>query len=169
MEQRHQVLRWLLAKSTALAPALLPKPPVCASNGAPLLPQLGNPPHHPLRRPQAHLCTGHGVPVDKYRVPKTDHHPPTRLAVTAADMRGRRDGGARAGDHQDQRMLEPPPSAPQSGQAEAGHRGGEGCVGRAGVGRGGRRPPPFPLPAAPAFALLQEQAHAQGHPPRVKS
>uniref|UniRef100_A0A0E0ENA3 NB-ARC domain-containing protein n=1 Tax=Oryza meridionalis TaxID=40149 RepID=A0A0E0ENA3_9ORYZ len=132
----------------------------------PLLPQLENPPHHPLRRPQAHLCTGHGVPADKYGVPKTDHHPPTRLAVTAADMRGRRDGGARAGDHQDQRMLEPTPSAPQSRQAEAGHRGGERCVGRAGVGRGGRRPPPFPLPAAPAFTL-QEQAHAQGHPPRI--
>ena len=79
-------------------------------------------------------------------------------------MRGRRDAGARAGDHQDQGMLEPAPAAglerARKEEADRGDR--EGRVGRAGVGRGGRQAPPFPVRGAGALALLQE-ARAQEH------
>ncbi|KAF8712660.1 hypothetical protein HU200_028419 [Digitaria exilis] len=77
-----------------------------------------------------------------------------------------------SGDHQDQGMLEHTPAAgtegPQGWQEEAGRGGGEGRVGRAGVGWRGRRTPPFPLRGARALALLQTGAPAQGHRPQVK-
>ena len=79
-------------------------------------------------------------------------------------MRGRRDAGARAGDHQDQGMLEPAPAAGLDVEIDRGDR--EGRVGRAGVGRGGRQAPPFPVRGAGALALLQE-AHAQNHRSQV--
>ena len=60
-------------------------------------------------------------------------------------MRGRRDAGARAGDHQDQGMLEPAPAAglegPQAKHEEADRGDRERRVGCAGVGRSGRWPP----------------------------
>ena len=80
-------------------------------------------------------------------------------------MRGRRDAGARAGDHQDQGMLEPAPAAglerARKEEADRGDR--EGRVGRAGVGRW---PPRFPVRGAGALALLQE-ARAQEHRAQV--
>jgi hypothetical protein len=70
-------------------------------------------------------------------------------------------------------MLEPRPAA-GLGVVVVGSRreekqagGGEGRVGRSGVGRGGRRPPPLPLPGALVLALLQGQSPSQGHRPQV--
>ena len=54
MEQRFP---WqpLIQKSAAPTPALLPQAPVRAPGVCLLLPQLGDPPHHPLRRPLRHV------------------------------------------------------------------------------------------------------------------
>ncbi|KAG2581112.1 hypothetical protein PVAP13_6KG014800 [Panicum virgatum] len=99
-----------------------------ASGAVCLLPQLGDPAHHPLRRPQARIRAREMGAPEQRRVPEAGHHPPARPAGAAADMRGRRDAGAEARDHQDQGMLEPAPAAglegPRARHVEAGRGGG---------------------------------------------
>ncbi|KAJ1266819.1 hypothetical protein BS78_07G007900 [Paspalum vaginatum] len=172
MEQRCPLLWPSFQEATAPAPAPLPKPPVRACDEQPpLLPLAGDPPHRPLRQPQARLRSGErGAPASKRLVPGADRHPSARRAGAAGDIRGGRDGGARAGDRKDQGVLEPAPAAGLGAghEEEADRGGGEGRVGRAGVGRGGRRPPPVPVRDARALAPLQE-AHAQDQRPQVKS
>uniref|UniRef100_R7W1A1 Uncharacterized protein n=1 Tax=Aegilops tauschii TaxID=37682 RepID=R7W1A1_AEGTA len=103
--------------------------------------------------------------------PKADHDPPVRPAVAAADMRGRRDTGARLGNPRNRGRRELASAAslegPRAGHEEAHSGDREGRVGRSGVGRGGIGAPPFPLRGARAVAVLQE-VHAQGHSSQVK-